>query len=57
MQDWYAHLKDLVIENISKYSVEKYFVGVSGGRDSVFLIHLLKDLLPKEKIVVLHMNH
>ena len=57
MQDWYAHLKDLVIENISKYSVEKYFVGVSGGRDSVFLIHLLKDLLPIEKIVVLHMNH
>lgn len=57
MSDWYKKLKSLVKEKLKDFPAETYFIAVSGGRDSVFLFHLLKDILPVEKLVVLHMNH
>lgn len=57
MSTWYLQFKDQVKEKLKKVSAEFYFIAVSGGRDSVFLFYLLKDILPKEKMVVLHMNY
>ena len=57
MSAWYLQFKDQVKENLKKISAEFYFIAVSGGRDSVFLFYLLKDILPNDKIIVLHMNY
>ena len=50
-------LINLTKERIKDLAVEFFFIAVSGGRDSVFLFHLLKSILPLKKIIVLHMNH
>ena len=34
-----------------------YLVGFSGGYDSMCLIHALKKVAPKNKIIALHLNH
>lgn len=36
---------------------DKIIVGVSGGEDSMCLLHLLINHLPKENIIVAHVNH
>lgn len=34
-----------------------YLVGFSGGYDSMCLLHILKIIAPKNKIIALHLNH
>ncbi len=57
-------MKDVVINTIKKYNMieanDKIIVGVSGGPDSMCLLHmlcLLKDQLRIKDIYVAHINH
>ncbi|HET8546407.1 MAG TPA: tRNA lysidine(34) synthetase TilS [Bryobacteraceae bacterium] len=50
-----------VAETISRYSMfradDPVGVAVSGGADSVFLLHALRELAPTQPLFVLHLNH
>lgn len=56
-------LKEEILKTIKKYNLietgETIVVGVSGGPDSICLLHLLNDLKEEIgfKIVVAHINH
>ncbi len=57
-------MKDVVINTIKKYNMieanDKIIVGVSGGPDSMCLLHmlcLLKNQLRIKDIYVAHINH
>lgn len=57
MQTWYDRLYSRLKDRLATYSFNTYYIGVSGGRDSVFLFHLIKQLIPQSQLVVLHLNH
>lgn len=57
MQTWYNQLISQTKQTLIEFSASKYYVAVSGGRDSVLLFHFLKDILPNGNLTVLHMNH
>jgi tRNA(Ile)-lysidine synthetase-like protein len=42
---------------LKKYGGGRYVVGVSGGMDSIVLLHLMIRTIPSSKIVVAHFNH
>lgn len=46
---------------IEKYNLlnkeDKVVIGVSGGADSIYLLHILNKFLGSEKIIVSHINH
>ncbi|MCH5155293.1 MAG: tRNA lysidine(34) synthetase TilS [Clostridiales bacterium] len=48
-----------VAEAVQKYSTKRLAVGVSGGRDSMCLLHALlhSGVVPKSNIIVVHVNH
>lgn len=46
-----------VWEVIRPFSAIPLVVGVSGGPDSLALLHILKELLPANQVVVAHVNH
>ncbi|MEM7333715.1 MAG: tRNA lysidine(34) synthetase TilS [Chloroflexota bacterium] len=39
------------------FAIPKMIVGVSGGADSLALLHLLKELIGAERLVVAHLDH
>jgi len=57
MQTWFDRLITMLKDRLATYPFMSYYVGVSGGRDSVFLFHLLKQVIPADQLVVLHLNH
>ena len=53
---------DRVVESVSRYGMDKLLsggvlIGLSGGADSVFLLHFLCEYLGKDKILCVHINH
>src|SRR5689334_12319519 len=63
MSEMRGDLLDRVVQTINRYSMldegDRVGVAVSGGADSVFLLHALRALVPERKITlsVLHVNH
>lgn len=57
MQIWYDRFISELKVKLTSFSFNTYYVGVSGGRDSVFLFHVLKRLIPANQLIVLHLNH
>src|SRR5438309_3185286 len=63
MSEMRGDLLDRVVQTINRYSMlaegDRVGVAVSGGADSVFLLHALRALAAERKITlsVLHINH
>ncbi|WP_299183105.1 tRNA lysidine(34) synthetase TilS [uncultured Neptuniibacter sp.] len=45
------------LASFPKKTVKRWLVAHSGGLDSQFLLHLAVNLLPKQQVVVIHVNH
>ena len=51
-------MKDIpLLADLSSDSPAEIAVAVSGGRDSIALLHLICERLPPQKVVVLHLDH
>ena len=63
MSEMRGDLLDRVVQTMNRYSMldegDRVGVAVSGGADSVFLLHALLAIAPDRKITlsVLHVNH
>lgn len=50
-------LIDVFSESIQKYPSKRWVIALSGGLDSIVMLHLAASLLPSKKLHVLHINH
>ena len=48
---------DAFLESTQKYPSKRWVIALSGGLDSIVMLHLAASLLPYKKLHVLHINH